>query len=411
MTAARRCLYNIPMPRLSQIEGALRSSVFSDLQQAIDAHRAGGGDLIPLHIGDTHRLPPEAARYEAACAGGQESLYGYGTTTGLGELRAAIAASLARSGRALDGATGERHVLIGVGATHALSCAARALLDPGDDALIAAPYWPLAHGVLHACGARAVEVPLTTRLYADPGLDAGELFREAATPRTRLLYFITPNNPDGKVLDATHLEQIARFAAERDLWVIADEVYADYAFDLPHTSIARLPGMGDRTVTAFSFSKSHALAGARIGYVVAPERVIAAARKASTHSVFNVPVLMQRAALQALEGGDAWLAEVRAEYLATRDVAAAALAGSPARFWAAEGGTYLFLDFTHLLRGRPLRLLLEEAVRRGVLLAPGDAFGRDFSTWARLCYTSVPVPALREGIARLREAMESFERT
>lgn len=396
------------MPNLSRVEATLRSSVFSDLQQAIEARRARGGDFIPFHIGDTHLLPHEAARYERACTGPESALYGYGATAGTAELRDAIAASLARSGRALEGALGDRHVLVGVGATHALSCAARVLLDPDDDALLAAPYWPLAHGVLHATGARAVEVPLTSRLYANPGLDAGDILREAATPRTRLLYVITPNNPDGKVLERAHLEQIARFAVERDLWVIADEVYADYTFNLPHTSIARLPGMAERTVTAYSFSKSHALAGARVGYVVAPERVVAATRKASTHSVFNVPVLMQRAALRALEEGGAWVEAARTEYQAARDAAAAALTGSSAHFWVAEGGTYLFLDFTDLLQGRPLRQLLEAAVDSGVLLAPGDAFGRDYETWARLCYTSVPLPTLREGLARLRETMNRF---
>ncbi|MCC6552121.1 MAG: pyridoxal phosphate-dependent aminotransferase [Polyangiaceae bacterium] len=394
------------MPRLSRIEGSLRSSVFSDLQRAIDAR---GGDFIPLHIGDTHRAPVEAARFEALCQGEMGALYGYGATAGMGELREAIAGWTQRAGRALEGASGG-NVLLGVGATHALSCAARVLLDPGDEALLAAPYWPLAHGVIHATGARAVEVPLTSRLFASSGRDAGEILREAATERARLVYIISPNNPDGKVLGEAHLAQIARFAIERDLWVIADEVYADYAFDAPHASIARLPGMADRTVTAYSFSKSHALAGARVGYVVAPEGVVAAARKASTHSVFNVPVLMQRAALRALEAGDSWVADARAEYLEARDAAVAALVGSQARFWAAEGGAYLFLDFTELLGGRPLTELLERAVGRGVLLAPGDGFGRDFARHARLCYTSVPLPLLREGLARLREAMDSFER-
>ena len=396
------------MPSLSQVAAAIRPSVFSDLQAAIAARRARGGDVISFHIGDSYRLPLDAARFEVSCTNERDALYGYGATAGLAELRSAVAASLSRAERAFEGVDGERHVLVGVGATHALSCAARILLDGGDEVLLASPYWPLAHGIFQACGARTLEVPLTSRLYADPSLDVGDLLRAAVTPRTRALYFITPNNPDGKMMAEAQLAQIARFAVEHDLWVIADEVYADYTFGRRHVSIARLPGMRERTVTMFSFSKSHGLAGARVGYIVAPEHVVAAARKTSTHSVFNVPVLMQRAALRALEGGGEWLAESRADYLAARDIAGAALAGSAARFSLADGGAYLFLDFTELLEGRPLRLLLERAIHEGVLLAPGDAFGKDFTTWARLCYTAVSREDLRVGLARLSSAIASF---
>ena len=399
------------LPELSATASEIRASVFADLAPRIAAHARAGGDLVALHIGDTCLEPPERARFEiAADAGGtfDPALYGYGAIAGTPALREACAAWLAQNGRAGAPVDPAREILLGCGATHALFCAARALLDPGDEVLLASPYWPLAHGILHAAGARAIEVPLTDRLYGDASLDAGALFEAAVTPRTRAIYLITPNNPDGKVLTRRDLESVARVARARGLWVIADEVYADYAYDVPHVSLASLDGMRERTVTAYSFSKSHALAGARVGFVVAPERVIAMAQRVATHTVFNVPVIAQRAATAAMRGGEAWVAAAKREYRAARDATADALSGSAARFSLAEGGSYLFLDFAELLRGRPLKVLLERAIDEGVLLAPGEAFGKGYEQCARLCFTSVPRAQLLDGVARLRRAMDAI---
>jgi len=391
-----------PGPRLSRAAAAIRPGVFAELQKYIDAHTARGGDLIPLHIGDTALAPPVTPRPP-------EGLGSYGATVGLGELRQALAASLTARGFGPPSIDPDREIHVGVGATHALFCAVRSMVDDGDDVLLAAPYWPLAHGIIGATGALPVEVPLTSRLYADPSLDAGAILAAAATPRTRALYLITPNNPDGKVLSSAHLHAIAGFARERDLWVVADEVYADYTFEAPHVSIASLPGMAERTVSAYSFSKSHALAGARVGAVVGPAPVIAAARRVSVHSAFNVPVPMQRVAIEALTARG-FIDDARAAYLRARDVATAALAGANVRFHLADGGVYLFLDFAELLGGRPLDVLLQAAIDRGVLLAPGEAFGGAFTRAARLCYSSVSEARLLEGIARLRAAMDAVAR-
>lgn len=394
------------MASLSSSAHAIRPGVFAELQKRIDAHASRGGDLVPLQIGDTSIDPPPEARF-APGEGCDPSLYRYGATAGTAALRAEIARWLSTV-RAIGEVDGEREVLVGVGGTHAIFCAAKTILDPGDDVLLAAPYWPLAPGILAACGANTIEVSLTDRLYRDPSLDAGALFREALTERTRALYLITPNNPDGKVLSLEHLEQIADVARERDLWVIADEVYADHAHDAPHVSMATLDGMRERTITAYSLSKSHAMAGARIGYVVAPAEVVAAARRVSTHTVFNAPVIAQNAALGALRAGPRWVEDARARYREARDAAVAGLAGLPVDFHVAEGGTYLFIDFRRALAGRPLRVLLEAAIDRGVLLAPGEAFGAAYTTYARLCYSAVPKERLQVGLARLREAITSL---
>jgi aspartate/methionine/tyrosine aminotransferase len=396
-------------PRLSASATAIGASVFAELAPRIEARARSGGDLVALHIGDTHVAPPRAARFGRAEDAYDAALYRYGSVDGTTALRAACFEGLRARGRAGcapgDALDPSENLLLGCGATHALFCAARAVLDAGDEVLVAAPYWPLSVGLLRAAGARPVEVRLTDRLYADPGADAAALFAEHVTPRTRALYLITPNNPDGKVFSPAHLAGVAELARSRDLWVFADEVYADYTYGAPHASIAALPGMFERTLTAYSFSKSYALAGARVGFVVGPKEAIRVARRVSTHTVFNVPVAAQRVAHAALEEGEAWIDAARAEYRAARDETVSALARTGARFHAPEGGAYVFADFAPVLGRRPLKALLERAIDRGVMLAPGDGFGASYATWARLCFTAVSRAELRAGLVRLEMAI------
>jgi aspartate/methionine/tyrosine aminotransferase len=395
---------------LSRTAQGIRASVFADLAARIEAHARGGGDLVALHIGDTNVLPPEGARFDRIEEPGEldVALYRYGALPGLERLKEVFAARLARSGIGPRDVDPSRHVLVGSGATHAIFCSLRAVLEPGDEVIVTAPYWPLSVGVVRAAGGVPVEVPLTTRLYTDPGLDPAAVLAEALTPRTKVLYLITPNNPDGYVLDDEQLRRIGALAAERGLWIVSDEVYSDYVYEGSHASIGRLDGLAQRTISAYSISKSHALAGARVGFVVAPEPVVSLARRVATHTVFNVPVASQRVALAALSTGDAWLEHSRLACRDARDATLAALAGSGVTVHVPRGGSYVFLDFSPVLRGAPLRTLLEHAIDRGVLLAPGDGCGEAFASWARLCFTAVPRERLLEGVARLRAAIHDL---
>ncbi len=387
-------------PRTSRIAAAMRPGVFAELQRHVDAFAARGGDLVPLHIGDTYVAPPVASERAVPAA----EVASYGATPGLPELRASFAASLTARGLGpTHGIDPNAELVLGSGATHALSCVARAIFEPADEVLLLSPYWPLAHGILVGAGARVVEVPVPE--------EASELearLRAAVTPRTRGVYVITPNNPDGRVLGEAELRAVARVAEERDLWVVADEVYADYTYDAPHLPFARISGMAQRTVSAFSLSKSHALAGARVGAVVAPAEVIALARRFSVHTVFNVPVPMQRVALEALAAPASWIDATRATYRAARDAATSALARAGIGHRPAAGGVYLFLDLRPVLAGRPLEALLARAIDEGVLLAPGASFGAAHTGFARLCYSAVPAPRVLEGIARLERAIAAF---
>src|SRR5262249_26744131 len=162
--------------------------------------------------------------------------------------------------------------------------------------------------------------------------------------------------------------------------------------------------MADRTLTAFSFSKSHAMAGLRVGYVAGPAGVMATARKICNHTIYSVPLHVQQAALRALAQSDGFIAQARAEHFADRHQAAATV---KAPFHAPEGASYLFLDLRGFQRPGDADCvpLLERALESGVLLAPGEAFGEGYDGFARLCFTSVPRDRLREAIARLNRVL------
>jgi aspartate/methionine/tyrosine aminotransferase len=389
-------------PRLATGIGEARQSVFAALQGRIEAYRKGGGELIPLHIGDTHLAPPAGA---LAPIEGHRALSLYGAIPGVPALREALAARL--MARGLASVKGAANVHVGCGCTHALYCAARALLDPGDEVLVVSPYWPLIPGVLETCGAKPVEVPLTDRLR-DANLDIAAELERHRSARTRALYFITPNNPDGSVYSVAQLETLADYARAHDLWVLSDEVYADYVYQGEHRSIANLPGMVARTVTSHSMSKSHALAGARIGYVAASERVIDATRRVSNHTVYNVPVAMQQAALGALEHGEAWLVDAKQTYLQARDAMASALDRAGVEHVVPAGGSFFFLDLRARLAGREPNELFERVIDAGVLVAPGRAFGAGYDAFARLCFTGAPVADLVEGVERFGRVLEGM---
>lgn len=386
-------------PHVSAPAAAIPASIFSRLVERLAQYQ---GEIYPFHLGDTYLPPPEEARLETLRWEEPNGawLYRYSAPAGEPELLAAVVDKLRRK-NGLE--VGPANVQITAGATHAFACAARALLDQGDEVLLLAPFWPLIRGHVLSVGARPVEVPFSSELYARPGVDPRTLVEPYVTPRTAAMYLSTPNNPDGKVLGARELEAIAALARERNLWVLADEVYEDFTFDgRRHASIAALPGMAERTVTAFSFSKSYGQAGLRVGYVVGPEPVIAAIRKLANHSIYNVPRATQRAALCALRHGEGFLARARDDYAGARDEAVAALERLGLPHAAPEGGSYVFVNLgRHLAAGERAVDVLERLAGQGILLAPGDAFGHAYASWARLCYTAVPRPRLREGLVRM----------
>ena len=194
------------------------------------------------------------------------------------------------------------------------------------------------------------------------------------------------------------MEALAALARRYDLWIFSDEVYEDYVYRGEHVSVARFAP--ERTVSVYSFSKSYAMAGQRVGYLAGPERIVSEARKIGTHIYYHAPIVGQWTAIAASQGGAAWLDSARSEYR-TSGARVAELLGLPAP----EGGMFLFAHVGDRLDDRGLQGLLEDCFEQGVLVAPGLSCGEAYADWIRLSFTAVPPDAVIEAARRLASVL------
>ena len=348
------------MPEVSSHVRSLKQSVYASLAEKM---KALPEPPIGLHLGDTYAVPPAEARWEhldLSSAGN----YRYSHPSGLPVLLEELAAKLVRENQISASA---EWVQVTCGATHALHCAVHTLLRPGDGIIILSPYWPLFGGMVRCLGALDHEMRFSD-LEMRPGV--------------RAIYFANPNNPDGRVYSRAELEHLAEFAQLHDLWVISDECYEHYLYDgHQHVSIASLPGMDERTVSVFSFSKSYAMAGHRVGYLCAHPEVMLWLRRLANHSVYNISPSLQKAALAVLRQGPAFISEWAPRYAEARErMARVVKASSPA------GGAYFFPRFDSAEMAWDF---VERGLLAGVAVAPGAAFGDDFAQYVRICFTCV----------------------
>jgi len=236
-------------------------------------------------------------------------------TNGLPRLRELIVAKMRdKNGIPVDD---PEDVLVTTGGIHGGYLLAHALLEPGDEVLIPDPEWPPCAGTIQT----AKGVPVPVPLYESRGwrYDLDE-FERMITPRTKVLYINSPNNPSGGVLTRADLERIAEIARERDLWVISDEAYEDVVFRGEHISIASFPGMYERTIPLYTFSKSYAMTGLRLGYVAIKDTLIRdRAKKILLYTASNISSVVQFGGIGALEGSQACIDEFRVELAARRD--------------------------------------------------------------------------------------------
>jgi aspartate aminotransferase len=314
----------------------------------------------------------------------------YLQTSGLPRLRELIAAKI----RAKNGVTeaDAEHVLVTNGGIHGLYILFQALLEPGDEVIIPDPEWPPAAGNILA----AKGIPVGCRLHESSlwRYDLDEL-ESLITPRTRVLYLNSPNNPTGGLLTRADLERIAAIAREHDLWIVSDEAYEDVVFEGRHESIASLPGMYQRAIPVYTFSKSYAMTGLRLGYLSINDQTIRdRARKILFYTASNIASVVQYGGIGALEGPQGSIVEFQAELRARRDLfygdlaeaARGVLSGSPP-----AGAFYAFLridpEWTAgtgaSVSWRMAEYLIEHA-RIGCV--PGIDFGANGEGYVRFCF-------------------------
>ncbi len=345
------------------------------------ADRRAGRDVIILSVGDPDFDTP-AAITEATIAALRAGDTHYSDLLGLEELRAAIA----RRHQAKTGAaTTEDNIAVMAGAQCGLFAASLCLLAPGDEVIVPEPMYVTYEATLQAPGARIVRV--AQRPENGFHLNPDDIAR-AITPRTRAIYFATPCNPTGAMIPWATLERVAALAQQHDLWVVSDEVYAALTFAQEHVSIGGLPGMAERTVTINSLSKSHAMTGWRMGWIVAPTALIDHIHNLSMAMLYGLPTFLQRGALVALEQDLAEVETMRATYQRRRDIAATRLNQIPGlRCLTPDAGMFMMLDVrgTGLSSGEFSQRLYEA---EGVAVLDATAFGPSAAGHVRMSFVA-----------------------
>jgi len=382
-----------PMPRYPSVSpslAAVEASVFSSLAHRLKLHK---GEIYPLHVGDTWLEPAEGCRMEDLGVAEHPGMHRYAPPGGLPHLLEMVAERVETRSAV---PTSPDEVLITAGATGGLSAVVGAIVQPGDEVLVLAPYWPLITGIVRCYHGHPVGVP-SIGDAADASAVVGQA-RRKATSRTVALYLSTPNNPSGRLLPPDWVEALVDWAAGEGLWIIADEVYEDYVFSGRHVYSRSLAA--DRTFSVHSFSKAFGMAGNRCGYVVGPRGTMESLTKVSIHAFYSTPTASQLAACRVLDGrGDTWIADVRERYRQMGTRASARLGVAPP-----EGSTFLFLDVADRLDERGLAGFLGDCVERGLLVAPGTSFG-DYPTHVRVCFTCSPPDVIERGIEVLAELL------
>ena len=376
-------------PRTAPSAQSLSDRVFGRLVAKSGAHQ---GRLYPLHVGDTYLDPLPQARAQEQLAEHRERLHNYSPVQGEPALLDAICRKIARRSRVV---VEPDCVQVMSGATAGLGVVCTALLEPGDEVIVPDPEWPPCAGNIKL--AHGVPVPCPLHEHLGWRYDLGEL-EARITPKTRAIYLNSPHNPTGGVLTREDVESIAAIAARRGIWIISDEAYEDVLFDgAEHVSPASLPGMYERTISLYTFSKTYAMTGLRLGYVAAQDAALRdRMKKALFYTASNVASVVQFGGIGGLEGRQDTVAQYRQELQARRDLfydgiranAGSVFSGEPPR-----GAFYAFLRIDPSwvspagAKDSISWAMTEYLISRGRIgCVPGADFGANGEGYVRFCF-------------------------
>lgn len=318
----------------------------------------------------------------------------YAPSSGVMELRRAIADKV----RARNRIPAEvEQVLVVNGGMQGLFGAFQCTLDPGDEALLFSPYWTPIKDLVAYSQATPVYVPTAEAR----GEGMARTLAKYTTSKTRVIYYNTPQNPNGVVFTRADAEAVAQFARERDLVVIADEAYEDLVYDGEHVSIASLPEMFERTITCYTLSKSYSMTGWRVGYVVAAEPWMTGLRKTTLYSTNGVSTPSQWAAIAAMQMSVEHFAAIREQYRQRRDRMVKGLNSIGLSLDAPAGAFYAFPDVSRIHRDsrQAAAFLLEKAQ---VATVPGAVFGPQGEGHCRFSF-STSLETIEAGLESLRK--------
>ena len=350
---------------------------------------------ISLGIGEPDFVTPWHIR-EAAIFALEKGITSYTDNLGLLRLRREISTYVENNfGLSYHP---EREVLVAVGVSEALDIALRAVLNPGDKVLYHEPcYVSYSPSIVLA---HAKPIAVATSAKDAFGIDP-EAVANAWEPGCKVLMLNFPTNPTGGVTERAKLEQLARFAVEKDLLVISDEIYSELTFEGEHTSIASLPGMQERTIFLHGFSKAFAMTGFRIGYACGPQVLIEAMMKVHQYSMLCAPILSQEAAIEALKNGTPAVEQMKEAYHRRRDLIVRCFNEIGLDCHSPKGSFYAFpsIEKTGLSSIDFCKGLLEA---EEVAVVPGTAFGESGAGFVRASFST--------SYERILEATNRIER-
>jgi len=352
-----------------------------DIHYRALAKREQGEQVWLLSVGDPDFDTPQPI-VQAAIDSLQAGHTHYADVRGKRALREAIAGHhQRRCGQVVSA----EQVVVLAGAQCALYSVAQCLLDPGDEVIVAEPMYVTYEAVFGACNARVVPLPVA----AEDGFRVRpEAVAARITGKTRALVLNSPHNPSGASIPRATWEALAALCIEHDLWLICDEVYSELLYEGEHVSPASLPGMAERTATLNSLSKSHAMTGWRLGWVVAPTALATHLENLALCMLYGSPEFIQDAAIVALEQPLPQLRDMAEAYRQRRDLVCDCLADCPgARPLKPDGGMFVMVDIraTGLSAQAFSERLLDE---QGVSVLAGEAFGPappGISAWGWCC--------------------------
>ena len=368
---------------------------FSDIVQIrnkVMALRAEGTEVHSLHGGEPFFETPDEIKFAAVRALVENQTH-YAPSSGIPQLRQTLVKKLKEKNH-IDVTPDE--VIATVGGSQALYAAFQSVLDAGDDALVFSPYWTPISDLVTGAQARPLLVPSTTARRN--GIRA--TLEQFSTPKVRAIYYNTPQNPSGLVFTRAEAEEVAAFARERDLVVIADEAYEDLVYDGEHFSIASLPGMAERTITCYTFSKTYGMTGWRGGYAAAKEPFMTALRKIVLYSTNGVATFVQHAMLTALATPQAKIDALREEYRTRRDLLVAGLNEVGLECAPPAGAFYAFANAEKIDKNsrKAAQILLDEA---HIATIPGSVFGAQGEGHLRFGY-AIPIAEIESCVEALR---------
>ena len=398
-------------PRVSRRIAAITESATLAVDAKAKAKKAAGEDVVGFGAGEPDFPTPAAvvAAAEAACSDPKN--HRYTPAGGMPELKAAIAAKTARdSGFQVTPA----QVLITNGGKQAVYEAFAALLDPGDEVLLPAPYWTTYPEAIKLAGGVPVDVVTTEEQGYRVTV---EQLEAARTPRTKVLLWCSPSNPTGAVASPAEVEAVGRWALEHGIWVVADEIYEHLVYGTAvHVSMpVVVPELADTCVVVNGVAKTYAMTGWRVGWLIGPLDVVKAATNLQSHATSNVSNVAQVAALQAVSGDLSAVAEMRAAFDRRRQTMVRLLSAIPGVACPTPEGAFYCYPSVKGVLGKRLRgrtpatsaelaeLVLDEV---GVAVVPGEAFGTP--GYFRLSY-ALGDADLEKGVGRLAALLAEAE--